>query len=196
VPETVYDQVQESIKLAFYKIYARELANSRVTSDFFVEEVNSLFSDNVEKRVIRGDQLKDEGLNLVHAVGKGATSQPTLINLTYRGNNNDPRVYALVGKGITFDTGGLHLKPYGSMETMYLDKTGACAVLAAFRGVVEMGLKINVTATLGLAENAINNTSYKPADIIKSHKGLTVEIKNTDAEGRLVLADCISWTQQ
>ena len=165
-----------------------------MTSDFFVDEVNNLFSDNVEKRVIRGEQLRNEGLNLFHAVGKGATSQPTLINLTYRGNNNDGRVYALVGKGITFDTGGLHVKPYGSMETMYLDKTGACAVLAAFRGVVEMGLRINVTVTLGLAENAIGNTSYKPADIIKSHKGLTVEIKNTDAEGRLVLADCLSWT--
>jgi leucyl aminopeptidase len=81
------------------------------------------------------------------------------------------------------------------METMYLDKTGACNVLAAFRGAVEMQLKINLTVTLGLAENAIGNASYKPADIIKSHKGLTVEIKNTDAEGRLVLADCLSWTQ-
>jgi leucyl aminopeptidase len=67
-------------------------------------------------------------------------------------------------------------------------------VLAAFRGAVEMGLKINLTVTIGLAENSIGNKSYKPSEIIKSHKGLTVEINNTDAEGRLVLADCISWT--
>lgn len=101
---------------------------------------------------------------------------------------------ALVGKGITFDTGGLHLKSYGNMEVMHLDKSGACNVLAAFRGAVEMGLKINLTATLGMAENALSNMSYKPSDIITSHKGLTVEINNTDAEGRLVLADCLSWT--
>jgi leucyl aminopeptidase len=80
------------------------------------------------------------------------------------------------------------------METMYLDKSGACNVLAAFRGAVEMGLRLNLTVTLGLAENAIGNTAYKPSDIIKSHKGISVEIKNTDAEGRLVLADCLSWT--
>ena len=81
------------------------------------------------------------------------------------------------------------------MEKMFLDKQGACNVLAAFRGAVEMGLKINLTVTIGLAENSIGNKSYKPSEIIKSHKGLTVEINNTDAEGRLVLADCISWTQ-
>ena len=80
------------------------------------------------------------------------------------------------------------------MEKMFLDKSGASSVLAAFRGAVEMRLKVNVTATIGLAENAIGNESYRPADIIVSHKGLTVEINNTDAEGRLVLADCISWT--
>lgn len=92
------------------------------------------------------------------------------------------------------------------MEKMFLDKCGACNVLAAFRGAVEMQLKVNVTVTLGLAENAIGNESYKPSDIIKSHRGLTVEVNNTDAEGdfiykifqlyigRLVLADCISWT--
>ena len=101
----------------------------------------------------------------------------------------------LVGKGITFDSGGLHLKPYGSMETMYLDKSGACSVLSVARGAIEMNLKINFTVTLGFAENSIDANSYKPSEIIKSHRGLTVEINNTDAEGRLVLADCISWTQ-
>lgn len=104
-------------------------------------------------------------------------------------------MYSLVGKGITFDTGGLHLKSYGNMETMHLDKQGACNVLAAFRGAVDMNLKVNVTVTLGMAENAISNASYKPSHILKSHKGLTVEINNTDAEGRLILADCLSWTE-
>ena len=114
--------------------------------------------------------------------------------MTYRGNKDSEEIHALVGKGITFDTGGLHLKSYGNMETMHLDKSGACNVLAAFKGEVDMNLKVNVTVTLGMAENAISNTSYKPSNILKSHKGLTVEINNTDAEGRLVLADCLSWT--
>lgn len=87
------------------------------------------------------------------------------------------------------------MKSFGSMESMYLDKSGACNVLAAFRGAVEMGLKVNITATLGMAENAISGKSYKPSDILLSHAGLTVEVHNTDAEGRLVLADCLSWTQ-
>lgn len=81
------------------------------------------------------------------------------------------------------------------MEAMYLDKAGACAVMAAFRGAVEMKLKVNITATMGFAENAIGPLAYKPSEVLHSHRGLTVEINNTDAEGRLVLADCISWTQ-
>jgi leucyl aminopeptidase len=82
-----------------------------------------------------------------------------------------------------------------SMEKMFMDKSGACIVLSAFRAAVELGLKINLTVTLGLAENAIGNNAYKPSEILVSHKGLTVEVNNTDAEGRLVLADCISWTE-
>lgn len=80
------------------------------------------------------------------------------------------------------------------METMYLDKSGASNVLATARGAIEMGLKVNFTATLAMAENAIGSRAYKPSEILKSHRGLTVEVNNTDAEGRLVLADCISWT--
>ena len=131
---------------------------------------------------------------MFYGVGKGSVHKPVLINLTYKGNNDSDKLIALVGKGITFDTGGLHLKGYGNMEKMYLDKSGACNVLATFKAVVEMNLKINITATLGFAENAISNTAYKPGDIIKSLSGLTVEINNTDAEGRLVLADCLTWT--
>ena len=133
-------------------------------------------------------------MNLFYGVGKGSIHKPVLINLTYKGNSESDKLIALVGKGITFDTGGLHLKGYGNMEKMYLDKSGACNVLATFKAAVEMNLKINITATLGFAENAISNTAYKPGDIIRSLSGLTVEINNTDAEGRLVLADCLTWT--
>ena len=100
---------------------------------------------------------------------------------------------ALIGKGVTFDTGGLNLKPTGFMEDMYGDKNGACAVLGALHGCLDLKLRKNIVFAIGLAENAIDAKSYKPGDIIKSMKGLTVEIGNTDAEGRLVLADTMTY---
>lgn len=185
--------------MAEYKLYARELANTRQegTPQYFIHEVRKQFAGNpnVKITILEGDMLKENRLNLFHSVGKGSIHKPALINLHYQGNPESNDIYALIGKGVTFDTGGLHVKPYGSMEKMYLDKSGASNVLAAFRGAVEMNLPINITATLGMAENAVSGESYKPGEILTSHKGLTVEVNNTDAEGRLVLADCISWTQ-
>lgn len=136
-------------------------------------------------------------MNLFYGVGKGATSEPRCITVFYQGNpETDDVDIAFVGKGITFDTGGLNLKPTGSIEDMYTDKGGACAVLGALKGAFELGIKKNVVFAIGCAENAIDNTSYKPMDILKSKKGLTVEIGNTDAEGRLVLADTFTYVQQ
>lgn len=133
-------------------------------------------------------------MNLFYSVGKGAVSQPRCIIVDYRGDPDSDEIdLALVGKGVTFDTGGLNLKPTGFMETMYGDKGGACAVLGALHGVLELQPKKNIVFSIGLAENAIDSTCYKPGDIIKSMKGLTVEIGNTDAEGRLVLADTMTY---
>lgn len=103
---------------------------------------------------------------------------------------------ALVGKGLTYDTGGLNLKPTGSIEDMYQDKGGACAVMGALHGAFELGIRKNVVFAMGFAENAIGKEAYKPMDIITSMKGLTVEIGNTDAEGRLVLADTFTYVQK
>jgi len=136
-------------------------------------------------------------MNLLHAVGKGATSEPRCVAVYYKGNlASDDVEVALVGKGITFDTGGLHLKGYGNMEQMYLDKGGACSVIGALHGAMELGLKINAVFAMGLAENAIDAKSYKPMDILTSLKGYTVEIDNTDAEGRLILADTFTYVQR
>jgi len=114
----------------------------------------------------------------------------------YVGNpeDKDKVDVALVGKGLTFDTGGLNLKPTRYIEEMHLDKGGACAVMGALHGAIELGIKKNVVFVMALAENAIGKDVYKPGDIIKSLKGLTVEIGNTDAEGRLVLADALTYT--
>ena len=133
-------------------------------------------------------------MNLIYNVGKSATSEPRMIAVYYNGNpeSNDVDM-AFVGKGVTFDTGGLNLKPTGAMEDMYGDKGGACAVIGALRGAMELNIKKNVIFSIGLAENSIDAKSYKPSDILKSMKGLTVEVGNTDAEGRLVMADTFTY---
>mmetsp|Transcript_28384 Transcript_28384/g.21187 ORF Transcript_28384/g.21187 Transcript_28384/m.21187 type:complete len:125 (+) Transcript_28384:772-1146(+) len=120
-----------------------------------------------------------------------------MVIVEYKGNpDTKDNEIALVGKGLTFDTGGLHLKPSTAINEMYMDKAGACAVYGALRGALELGIKKNVVFAFGLAENAIDNNSYMPMDIITSLKGLTVEVGNTDAEGRLVLADTMTYVQR
>ena len=112
----------------------------------------------------------------------------------YQGKPESTEVdVALVGKGLTFDTGGLNLKPTNYIEDMYGDKNGACAVIGALHATIQLQPKKNIIFACGLAENAIDSKSYKPGDIITSMKGLTVEIGNTDAEGRLVLADTFTY---
>lgn len=123
-------------------------------------------------------------------VGKGSVNGPRLVKIEYRPARATSHV-ALVGKGITFDTGGISLKPAASMMTMKSDMSGAAAVLAAIHGIASRGLKVNVTAWLAMAENMPSATAIKPSDVITMYGGKTVEVMNTDAEGRLVLADAI-----
>ena len=147
--------------------------------------------------MVKGQQLVDLNMNLLYSVGKGATSEPRCIAVYYEGNPDKKGVdVAFIGKGITFDTGGLHLKPTGGIEQMYLDKGGACSVLGALHGTFELGIKLNIVFAMGLAENSIDSKSYKPMDILTSMKGYTVEIDNTDAEGRLILADTFTYVQR
>jgi leucyl aminopeptidase len=133
-------------------------------------------------------------MNLFYNVGKAAESQPRCVMVHYEGNPESDQIeLALVGKGVTFDTGGLNLKPSGFMEDMYGDKGGACAVIGALQGTLELQPKKNILFAVGLAENAIGSRAYKPGDIIKGMNGLSVEIGNTDAEGRLVLGDTFTY---
>src|SRR5262249_11604112 len=161
----------------------------------------------VRVRELRGSALLRAGLRGIHAVGRGAGVPPRLLVASVapgraapargrrppRGDaDGPPRHIALVGKGITFDTGGLHLKARGAMEGMKSDMGGAAAVLGAFAVLARQRLPVRLTAVLCLAENAIGRGAYKPDDILTLHSGKTVEINNTDAEGRLLLADGLS----
>jgi leucyl aminopeptidase len=183
-------------------ILSRNLSNERadVAHPLFFDELsNYLFNGSksvVEIEVLSGGELKEMGLNLFYAVGQGAVNIPKLVCIKYIGDkDNSQKFISLVGKGVTYDTGGLNLKPTNCIENMHLDKSGACAVIAAMKAIVDTGVKINVIGILGLAENAIGSKAYKPFSIIKSLHGKTVRVANTDAEGRLVLADCLTWVQ-
>ena len=142
---------------------------------------------------IVGDKLLRAGLGGIHAVGRAAVSAPRMLVATLKGQDPEGLHVALVGKGVTFDTGGLHLKPRGGMEGMKADMGGAAAVLGAFAVLARTGCPHTVTLLLCLAENANDAQSYKPDDILTMHSGKTVEINNTDAEGRLLLADGVSY---
>ena len=142
----------------------------------------------VAAEVLAEDELKAGGFGGILAVGQGSSRPPRLVRLSYT-HPEATKTVAFVGKGITFDSGGLSLKPSKSMETMKSDMSGAAAALAATAAVAELGLPVNVVGYLCLAENMPGGAAQRPSDIITMYGGKTVEVLNTDAEGRLVLAD-------
>jgi probable aminopeptidase NPEPL1 len=145
----------------------------------------------VKVKEIAGDALLRAKLGGIHAVGRCARSAPRLV-IAQAGPARGPHI-ALVGKGVTFDTGGLHIKARGAMETMKSDMGGAAALLGAFATLAAHKPKCRLSLLLCLAENAIGPAAYKPDDVLTLHSGKTVEINNTDAEGRLLLADGCSY---
>jgi len=142
--------------------------------------------------VICGEQLLAENYPMIHAVGRaaGAGAEPRLLNFIW-GEASDPKV-TLVGKGVCFDTGGLNLKPGNSMGLMKKDMGGAAHVLALAQLIMGAGLKVRLRVLIPAVENAVAGNAFRPGDVLQSRKGLTVEIGNTDAEGRLILADALA----
>jgi leucyl aminopeptidase len=141
-------------------------------------------------RAVVGDDLLKQNFPLIHAVGRAADRAPRLIELSW-GEAAHPKI-TLVGKGVTFDTGGLDIKPESAMRIMKKDMGGAACVLAAAHMIMDRGLKLRLHVVIPAVENAISGAAFRPLDIYRSRKGLTVEIGNTDAEGRLILADALA----
>ncbi len=145
-------------------------------------------------RVIDRYELENMGMGGIVAVGKGSNNPPKLIILEYNGNSDSQqKPYLLVGKAVTFDTGGISIKPGEKMDEMKFDKCGGCTVLAVMRAVASMKLAVNVVGIVPSVENMPSATSYRPGDIIRMYNGKTVEILNTDAEGRMILADALAY---
>lgn len=181
-------------------VAARRLADTpsdRCTPQFVVEEAQKLCAALPALRCEALDekQIVEQGLGLLHAVGKGATCPPRLLAIHYDGVSDGP-VRCYVGKGITFDTGGLWLKEGAGMYTMKYDMCGAANVLGLMLTVAELGLPVRIMGVLALAENAIGPDAMQPGTVATACNGTTVEINNTDAEGRLVLADALAWASQ
>ena len=147
----------------------------------------------LDVEVLGPKRLAAEGFGALLAVGAGSASGPRLVRLTWSPQVVEARHVVVVGKGITFDTGGVCLKPRESMVTMKTDMAGAAVALATVLGAAELGVPYKVTAVLACAENHLGAASYRPGDVITTHGGRTVEVVNTDAEGRLVLADALDW---
>jgi leucyl aminopeptidase len=138
---------------------------------------------------IRGDDLLARGFPMIHAVGRASARPPRLLEMRWGGAGP---TLTLVGKGVCFDTGGLDLKPAASMGLMKKDMGGAATVMGLARMIMALGLKLRLRVLVPAVENAVSGNAMRPQDILKSRKGLTVEINNTDAEGRLILADALA----
>lgn len=149
----------------------------------------------LEYKVVQFDELVSMGAGGLTAVGRGSQTKPRLISIGYKGNG-DASPVVLVGKAITFDTGGYSLKPSDFIQGMKYDKAGGVSVLATVIAAARLKLKTNVVAVIPAAENMISAEAYRPDDILKLLSGLTVEIVSTDAEGRLILADALTYTQR
>ncbi|MEP2707738.1 MAG: leucyl aminopeptidase family protein [Roseibium sp.] len=181
-------QVLDGVKLA------RDLINTPA-NDLGPEElsnaiVNLFKANGGSGRVIVGKDLTKQDFPMVHAVGRASSRAPRLVDYSW-GNDSDPKV-TLVGKGVIFDTGGLNIKPGGSMALMKKDMGGAANVLGLASMIMAAELRVRLRVIIPCVENSIAGDAFRPGDILPSRKGITVEIGNTDAEGRLVLADALA----
>jgi leucyl aminopeptidase len=177
----------------------RDLINtppSHLTPDSFCTRMKKLATPlGLKVEILNEATLKNQGYGGIIGVGQGSSNPPRLLHISYSPNKARAR-YAFVGKGITFDTGGLALKPANGMEAMKSDMSGAAAVIGAIFAIVELKLPVAIDAWAPLAENMVSENATRPSDIISIYGGKTVEVLNPDAEGRLVLADALVRAQE
>jgi leucyl aminopeptidase len=179
---------------------ARDWANepsNHLTPSVMAERAAELARQaGMEVEVLERADMERKGMGSLLSVAKGSAEPPKLIRLGYRGRGGEGWDLALVGKGITFDTGGISIKPAANMEAMKADMTGAANVITAAWALARLGAKLNVLAIAPCTENMPSGSATKPGDVVRAMNGRTIEVINTDAEGRLVLADAICWANE
>ncbi|MEZ0295830.1 MAG: leucyl aminopeptidase [Candidatus Methylacidiphilales bacterium] len=190
-------RVEEGQILARATNEVRSLGNlpgNMVTPEVIAERARTLAKEaKITCRVWDMPRLQKEGFGGIVAVGKGSENPPVFIALEYMGGPKKQAPYVVVGKAITFDTGGISIKPAANMDEMKFDKMGGCTVLGIMKAAVELKLPINIVGLIASAENMPSANAYRPGDIITTFDGKTIEVLNTDAEGRVVLADALAY---
>ncbi len=178
---------------------ARDLSNTPsnvATPAYMAHQAQKTARENgLTAKVFDEKALEKGGFCGILAVGMGSVHLPRLVVLEYHAGAKKPWI-AFVGKGITFDSGGISIKPSADMDKMKYDKSGACSVLGAMSALKELNCPVNVVAVMPFAENLPSGTAYRPGDVVTSYSGKTIEVLNTDAEGRVVLADALSFVQK
>lgn len=209
--DTVYEKLETTLKaneLQKYILEAQIVANATNETRTLINQSPENFTpmtmaniaqtwakeSGLECRVYDECYLQEQGMNAFYAVAKASSNPPRLIHLSYTPENPIAHVF-LVGKGLTYDSGGLSLKPSDFMVSMKADKSGACAVLGVMKALKELQIPIEVHGVLGMSENMVGGNAYKPDDILIAKNKKSIEVRNTDAEGRLVLADCLCYIQ-
>ena len=175
---------------------AREISNlppNECSPEHLAKIALNIKDQKIKSKIINIDTMKDIGLNGLVSVGSGSINSPKLIVIEYKGTKNENKPILLVGKAVTFDSGGISLKPSEKMEEMKFDKCGGVNVIAIMKSLSLLKIKNNVIGIIPAAENMPSNSSYRPSDIINMYNGKSVEVLNTDAEGRLILADALTF---
>ncbi len=192
------EAVNTAVIIANATNFTRDLVNTTpddMYPQIMAEVAQKLSEENtLECTTLDEQMLEAEKMEAILSVGRASIHKPRLIHIAYKPENPKATI-SLIGKGLTYDSGGLSLKPAASMVTMKMDKAGACAVLGMLKAVSELGLPVEVHGFIGAAENMVDGSAYKPDDVLRARNGKTIEVRNTDAEGRLVLADVLSYAQ-
>jgi leucyl aminopeptidase len=179
--------------------FARDLGNEPgnvCTPEFLGEQAQGLKHGKLKVTVMNKAAIEKAGFKGLLAVNQGSDKEPRFIVLNYQGGAKDDKPVALVGKGLTFDAGGICIKPPAQMDEMKFDMCGAAAVLGIFKAAVALELPLNLLGVIASTENLLGGSAYKPGDIITSYKGITIEVLNTDAEGRIILADALAYVAE
>ena len=198
--EGAENALKQAVAVAEAMDFAKDLGNlpgNFCTPTYLADQAEALAKSlKLDSRILGEKEISELGMGAFLAVAKGSDEPHKLIVLEYRGGSKKDKPVVLVGKGITFDTGGISLKPGAEMDEMKYDMCGAASVLAAIRAAAEMKLKLNVVAIVPTCENMPGPRSAKPGDIVTSLSGQTIEILNTDAEGRLILCDALTYAER
>ncbi|MBR9841855.1 MAG: leucyl aminopeptidase [Rhodobacteraceae bacterium] len=197
-PEDVAGDAEPALAVAEGVFFTRDLVNEPanvLTTTEFAKRLKDMETLGLEVEVLEENQLQELGMGALLSVGEGSDSPSKVVVMQWKGGDKDAAPLALVGKGVVFDTGGISLKPAVGMEDMTMDMGGAGVVAGVMRAIALRKAKANVVGLVGLVENMPSGRATRPGDVVTSMKGDTIEVINTDAEGRLVLCDVLQYAQ-